>query len=84
MKFRRRNNGLFSTLRLSGTDRRPSRARRPTLGLERCEERTLLSIALVSSNAGGTGSANGDSDFVATSLNGEDSYVTQTQSNPGA
>ncbi len=83
MKFRRRNHGLFSTVRLSGTDRRPSRASRPTLGMERCEERTLLSIALISSNVAGPGSTTSESDFVSTSLDGEDStYYGPTQSDP--
>jgi hypothetical protein len=58
--------------------RRPSRAYRPRLGggAERVEERTLLSAALVSVNAGGTGS--GD----ASSLLG-DQAVSAALSTPG-
>jgi len=54
------------------------------LGLERCEERTLLSIALVSVNAAGTANANGDSNFVFTSLDGNIPGSATTESNPGS
>jgi Tol biopolymer transport system component len=74
MKFARWNLGLFPVSRFSGQGRRPSRALRPSLGMERCEERTLLSIALVSVNAAGTASANSDSDFVSTSLDNSLSF----------
>ena len=64
--------------------RRPSRARRPTLGLERFEERTLLSIALVSVNATGTAVPNGNSDFNGTTLDeNNDAYSPPTQASPG-
>ena len=51
--------------------------------MERCEERTLLSVALISSNVAGAGSTTSESDFVSTSLDGEDTYFSPTQSNPG-
>src|SRR4051812_28629642 len=44
--------------------RRPSRTFHPSLGFERFEERTLLSVALISANAAGTASGNSDSSFV--------------------
>jgi roadblock/LC7 domain-containing protein len=84
MKFARRNLGLFLTSELSGRAPRRSRALRPTLGMECCEERTLLSIALVSVNAAGTASANSDSDFVSTTLDQQVAYDGTTQSNPGS
>src|SRR5438067_13937438 len=40
---------------------RPSRTFRPSRGVERFEERTLLSVALVSVNAAGTGGGDGSS-----------------------
>ena len=40
--------------------KRPTRAYRPALGVERFEERTLLSVSLVSVNAAGTTSSNSD------------------------
>jgi Tol biopolymer transport system component len=51
------------TLALTGRPPRPSRAYRPRLGggAERVEERTLLSAALVSVNAAGTGSGDASS-----------------------
>jgi Tol biopolymer transport system component len=49
--------------------RRPSRACRPGQDLERCEQRTLLSVALVSVSSAGTGSANGASDFQNPDIN---------------
>src|SRR5262249_38859381 len=70
MMFARRSHGLFPVTRLSRRGRRPSRVCRPTLGLERCEERRLLSISLVSINAAGTASGNSVSDFSDTSLDG--------------
>ena len=51
--------------------------------MERCEERTLLSVALISGNVAGAGSTTSESDFVSTSLDSEDSYYGPTQSNPG-
>ena len=64
MMFARRNHGLIPISSLSSRrGRRPSRARRPSLGPERCEERMLLSTALVSLDAQGTAAANGNSDF---------------------
>src|SRR4051812_2951876 len=51
--------------RASRRGRRPSRTFQPSsLGMERFEERTLLSVALVSVNAAGTASGNSDSSFV--------------------
>jgi hypothetical protein len=50
-----------SVSRRAGRRRRPSRVFRPALGFERVEERTLLSLALVSANAAGTASGNSDS-----------------------
>ncbi len=84
MKFARRNLGLFATSRLSGQGPRRSRALRPTLGMERCEERTLLSIALVSVNPTGTAAPNGNSDFVATAVDSQDFDPSPSQSNPGS
>ena len=54
MKFTRRNLGLFPDVKIvrARPVGRPEPCR-PTLGMERCEERTLLSIALVSVNADG-------------------------------
>ena len=43
--------------------RRPSRSYRPSLGVERFEERVLLSVALVSVNPAGTSSGNSGSTF---------------------
>jgi hypothetical protein len=83
MEFTGRNHGSPLTSRLSGPARRPSRACHPTLGMERCEARTLLSVALISGNVAGAGSTTSESDFVSTSLDGEDSYYGPTQSNPG-
>jgi hypothetical protein len=82
MKFARRNLGLFAPLRSSVQVRRPRRALRPALGMERFEERTLLSIALVSVNATGTSSANSDSDFSATSLDSSTNNASWLQSKP--
>ncbi len=62
------SSGSFPLSRIAAQGRRPSRARRPALGMERCEERTLLSIALVSVNATGTAVPNGNSDFDATTV----------------
>jgi Tol biopolymer transport system component len=50
--------------------RRPSRAYRPALGMERVEERTLLSVSLVSANGAGTASGDGGSILDASSLEG--------------
>ncbi len=81
MKFARRNLGLFATSRLSGQGPRRSRALRPALGMERCEERTLLSIALIGANATGTASVNSDSDFNTTNPDDFSSHATWAQSN---
>jgi hypothetical protein len=71
MTFARRSHGLIPMSSLpSRRGRRPSRARRPSLGPERCEERMLLSIALVSSNAAGTGPGNSMSDFSSVTYGG--------------
>jgi hypothetical protein len=59
-----------SVTRRAGRRRRPSRVFRPALGFERIEERTLLSLALVSVNAAGTASGNSDSSFTVNPLNG--------------
>jgi hypothetical protein len=85
MKFAQRNLGLFATSSLAGRGPRRSRALRPTLGMERCEERTLLSIALVSVNPTGTAAPNANSDFVATTVDSPDPYDNSpSQSNPGS
>lgn len=65
MMFARRSHGLIPSL-LSSTrrGRRPSRARRPGLGPpERCEDRVLLSISLISVDAAGTAPGDDASDF---------------------
>ena len=49
---------------------RTSRTYRPWLGVERFEERTLLSVALVSVNAAGTASGNSDSSFFDSNSSG--------------
>jgi dipeptidyl aminopeptidase/acylaminoacyl peptidase len=84
MMFARRSSALFSTSRMCGRGRRPSRACRPALGMERCEERTLLSVALVSVNATGTAGGDSDSGFVSTSLDDVAPFVNATQADPGA
>jgi Tol biopolymer transport system component len=86
MMFARRSNAYFSTFEQDRQPRRPSRACRPALGMEQFEERTLLSIALVSVNAAGTADGNGDSDFDSTSLDADTTFGAQYQfqSNPGA
>ena len=84
MKFARRTLGLFSTSKHDRQGSRPSRARRPTLGLERCEERTLLSVTLVGSSVAGIASANDGSDFVTTSEDSGDFDLPISQSNRGA
>ena len=62
-------NGLSWTLRsvvksaAARRTRRPRRAYQPALGVERFEERTLLSVALVSVNGAGTASGDGSSLF---------------------
>jgi Tol biopolymer transport system component len=63
MKFSPGTPGPSTVSRPARPARRPSRAWRPGLDLERFEQRTLLSVALVSVNSAGTGSANGASDF---------------------
>jgi hypothetical protein len=64
MTFARRSHGLIPMSSLSSRrGRRPSRARRPSLGPERREERMLLSTALVSVNAAETGPGDSVSDF---------------------
>jgi hypothetical protein len=63
MRIPGRGLGLLSKSQMGRQRRRPSRACRPGLSLERCEERTLLSISLVSVDSAGTGSGNGGSDF---------------------
>ena len=83
MKFERGILGLFPISRSAAQGRRPSRARRPAVGVERCEERTLLSIALVSVNATGTAVPDGNSDFNATTVNEQDEYYPSTQSITG-
>ena len=66
--------GMFTSgprsLRLTGLEserRRRPRAFRPALGIERCEERVLLSLALVSASADGTTDGNGPSVLSSTS-----------------
>ena len=72
MTFARRSLALFPfSMSSSRRGRRPSRARQPSLGPERCEERLLLSTALVSLSAQGTGAGNGNSDFGSVSSDGE-------------
>jgi hypothetical protein len=56
--------------------RRGSRAFRPVLGFERVEERTMLSVTLISLNAAGTASGNDASAF-------SDSGATLPSSTPG-
>ncbi len=63
MKFSPGTPGSSTVSRPTRPARRPSRARRPSLDLERCEQRIMLSVALVSVNSAGTGSANSGSDF---------------------
>ncbi len=63
MKFSSGTTGSSTVSRSARPAGRPSRARRPSLDLERCEPRIMLSISLVSVNSAGTGSANGGSDF---------------------
>ena len=73
MRFARRSLALFP-FSMSSSRRghaRPSRSRRPSLGLERCEERMLLSTALVSANAAGSAAGNGNSDFSGVSSVGD-------------
>ena len=72
MTFARRSLALFPfSMSSSRRGRRPSRARQPSLGPERCEERVLLSTALVSANAAGSAAGNGNSDFSGVSSVGE-------------
>jgi Tol biopolymer transport system component len=63
MKFSPGTPGSSTVSRPTRPAGRPSRARRPSLDLERYEPRIMLSVALVSVNFAGTGSANGGSDF---------------------
>ena len=53
MMFARQRQGVFSTSKIHRQGLRPARSRRPVLGLERYEERMLLSIALVGSSTAG-------------------------------
>jgi hypothetical protein len=63
LMFARRSRRVIPiSMSSSRRGRRPSLARRPSLELERCDQRTLLSISLVSVDAAGTGAANGLSD----------------------
>jgi Calx-beta domain/WD40-like Beta Propeller Repeat len=84
MKFARRTLARFSTLKHDRQESRPSRALRPTLRLERCEERTLLSVTLVGSSVAGIVNANDGTDFVTTSGNSGEFYFPATQSGPDA
>jgi Tol biopolymer transport system component len=68
MKFLRPSHALFPRSRSYRQGPRPSRIVRPALGLERFEERTLLSTALVSVNSLGTAAGNSASDFHDTSI----------------
>src|SRR5262249_21577837 len=68
MKFGRRSPRLFPMGTVPRRGRRPSRVCRPTLGPGRCEERLLLSTALVSVNAAGTASGNSASDVSGASF----------------
>jgi Tol biopolymer transport system component len=50
--------------------------------MERCEVRTLLSIAQVSVTPTGTAAPNGNSDFVATTVDSQGFYDNTSESNP--
>jgi hypothetical protein len=65
-----RNQGRGAMAASSRRGRRPSRTFHPSLGGERFEERTLLSVALVSVNAAGTASGNSDSSFFDSNSSG--------------
>ena len=83
MMFAHRNLGLFLTSNHATQSRRPSRARRPLLGVEHCEQRALLSVALIGSSVAGTVNANDGTDFAATTLDAQISYsFGANQSNP--
>ncbi len=73
MKFARWSAERSLMSRESRRGPRASRVCRPALGLERFEERVLLSTAIVSINATGAAAANGNSDFANTL--GEDEGV---------
>jgi hypothetical protein len=71
MNFARPSRGHSSSSAITRKNRRPTRACRPAQGLERFEERMLLSAALVSVNVAGTAAGNSTSDFIGTnSYNG--------------
>jgi hypothetical protein len=82
LMFARRSRRVIPiSMSSSRRGRRPSLARRPSLELERCDQRTLLSISLVSVDAAGTGAANGLSDTFDQALEAdtaEDQQVTLT------
>ncbi len=63
MKFARWSDERSTISRSTRRGPRRSRACRPAVGLERCEERVLLSTTLVSASATGAAAANGNSDF---------------------
>src|SRR5208283_1420512 len=82
MKFSPGVLGSSIVSRPTRTAGRRSRARRPSLDLERCEQRILLSVALVSVNSAGTGSANSGSDFQNADINSSvNSPVPSAQTN---
>ena len=63
MTFPRRGPRLWLISRATRQGRRCSRACRPSLSWERCDDRLLLSISLVSVDSTGTASGNAGSDF---------------------
>jgi hypothetical protein len=63
MKFARRGGNLPILSRLPRQLSRPSRACRPVVGLERFEERTLLSASIASINPAGSAADLNDTDF---------------------
>jgi Calx-beta domain/WD40-like Beta Propeller Repeat len=69
MKFPRRGPRQLANSEATGHRRRPVRAYRPSLGLDRCEDRMMLSVSLVSVDSAGTGSGNGSSDFQTAGIN---------------
>lgn len=82
MKFSPGTHGASTVTRPTRPAGRPSRARRPSLDVERCEQRILLSVALVSVNSAGTGSANSGSDFQYANINSAaNSPVPSAQTN---